>query len=94
MVQFASKEHDKGRRFNDTGSVLCEHRAAGTSKKVDPIHFISHHGAASDSTLVESQGKYMLVDAGNRMHLLAGITPLKTIVTMVTLLFPIFAASV
>lgn len=34
-------------------------------KDIDQIHFISLHGAASDSTLVESQGKYMLVDAGN-----------------------------
>ena len=35
------------------------------SRSADKIHFISLNGYSSDSILVESNGKYMLVDAGN-----------------------------
>ena len=36
-----------------------------TQPTEDRIHFISLGGASSDATLIESNGKYMLVDAGN-----------------------------
>lgn len=36
-----------------------------TQPTEDRIHFISLSGASSDATLIESNGKYMLVDAGN-----------------------------
>lgn len=50
------------RLYQHTGNNSGEDTAQQTE---DRIHFISLGGASSDSTLIESNGKYMLVDAGN-----------------------------
>lgn len=50
------------RLYQHTGGASGEDPAQKTE---DRIHFISLSGASSDATLIESNGKYMLVDAGN-----------------------------